>query len=248
MITRRLVILAVAVCISCKQQAPPKPGTPAAAVPQVQATVVTILTTVEPAKKTYTHSLIITGDRARHTGELDAWRLYDTGAGTITFVDDVKKTVRVEKLQDVQRRRRAALATALPPHYPRLRLAATATKKPLHGTTATQNLIEANGYRRELWLAEHPAIPAGLFGMMQASERSASPLEPMMRAVDEALMTTRGFPLVDRSEVTYGNEKMVVERSVVSIQKQNVAATAVAVPKGYEDVTPKPPPAKKKEK
>jgi hypothetical protein len=238
-ITRRLFILGIAVCISCKQQAPQQPGRPAAG-PQVQATVVTIRTTVEPAKKTYTHSLIIAGDRARHTGELDVWRLYDTRADTITYVDDMKKTVRVEKLQDVQRRRRAALATALPPHYPRLRLQATNTKKPLHGATATQNVIELNGYRRELWLAEHPAIPEGLFGMMQASERPSSPLAPMTRAADEALMTARGFPLVDRSEITYGNQKMVVERSVVSIQKQNVPQAAVALPQGYEDVTPKP--------
>jgi hypothetical protein len=243
-ITRRLFILAVAVCISCKQQAPPKPGT-RAAVPQVQATVVTIRTTVEPAKKTYTHSLIIAGERARHTGELDAWRFYDTKADTITYVDDVKKTIRVEKLEDAQRRRRTALAAALPPHYPRLRLAATATKKPLHGATATQNVIEGNGYRRELWLAEHPAIPPGLFGMMQASERPSSPLAPMMRAVDEALMAARGFPLEDRSEITYGDQKMVVERAVVSIQKRNVPAAAVSLPRGYEDITPKPAPAKK---
>jgi len=244
-ITRRLFILAVAVCISCKQQAPQKPGR-TAAVPQVQATVVTIRTTVEPSKKTYTHSLIIAGDRARHTGELDAWRLYDTNANTITYVDDMKKTVRVEKVQDAQHRRRTALAGALPPHYPQLRLQATATKKPLHGTTATRNVIELNGYRRELWMAEHPAIPEGLFGMMQASERPSSPLAPMTRAVDEALMAARGFPLVDRSEITYGNQKMVVERSVVSIEKRNVPEAAVKLPRGYEDVTPKPVAAKKK--
>jgi hypothetical protein len=244
-ITRRLFILAVAVCISCKQQAPQKAGRPAA-VPQVQATVVTIRTTVEPEKKTYTHSLIIAGDHARHTGELDAWRLYDTSADTITYVDDMNETVRVEKLQDAQRRRRAALAATLPPHYPRLRLQTTATKKPLHGAMATQSVIELNGYRRELWLAEHPAIPPGLFGMMQASERQSSPLAPMTRAVDEALMAARGFPLVDRSEITYGNQKMVVERSVVSIEKRSVPRGAVALPEGYEDVTPKPPAAKKK--
>lgn len=206
---------------------------------------ITIRTTVGPAKKTYTHSLIVAGDRARHTGELDAWRLYDTKANTIAYVDDTKKTIRVEKLQDAQRRRRAALATELPPHYPRLRLRPTGATKPLHGATATQSVIELNAYRRELWLAEHPAIPAGLFGMMQASERPSSPLAPMMRAVDEALMTAGGFPLVDRSEITYGNQKMVVERSVVSIQKRNVPQRAVSLPQGYEDVTPKPPPAKK---
>ena len=243
--TRRFLILAIAVCISCKQQAPQKPGRSAAG-PQVQATVVTIRTTVqsaqaiEPSKKTYTHSLIIAGDRARHTGELDAWRFYDTRADTITYVDDLTRTVRVEKLQDAQRRHLAALAGTLPPHYPQLRLRTTDARKPLHGATATQNVIELNGYRRELWLAEHPAIPEGLFGMMQASERPTSPLAPMTRAVDEALMAARGFPLVDRSEITYGNQKMVVERSVVSIEKRNVPEKTVTLPRGYEDVTPKP--------
>jgi hypothetical protein len=243
---RRLILLVFAVCISCKQQAPQRPAGTPAAVPQSQATVVTIRTTVEPEKKTYTHSLVIAGGKARHTGELDAWRIFDTKAQTITFVDDMNKTIRVEKLQDAQRRRRAALAAALPPHYPRLSFKVTGAKKPLQGTTATQSVIDINGYHRELWLAEHPEIPEGLFAMMNASERTTSPLAPMMRAVDEALMSTRGFPMLDRAEITYGNQKMVVERSVVSIEKKNVAANALTAPQGYEDVTPKPAPARKK--
>ena len=239
----RLFLLLAAVCLSCKQQAPQRQARPAA-VPQVQATVVTIRTTVEPAKKTYTHALILSGDKARHTGELDAWRLYDTKAQTITFVDDVNKTIRVEKLQDVQRQHRTVLAAALPPHYPRLRLTNTGTQKPLQGATATRSVIETNGYRRELWLAEHPQIPEGLFAMMSASERPSSPLAPMMRAVDEALMSTRGYPLVDRAEITYGEQKMVVERTVMSIEKKNVPEAAIALPRGYNDITPKPPKAR----
>ncbi len=209
---------------------------------------VTIRTNIEPAKKTHTHTLIVMGDRARSTGELDTWRLFDTKEDTVTFVDDVAKTYRVEKLQDEVKQRRTALAAALPPHYPRLHVRRTGTKKPLQGVNAEQSVIEGKGYRRELWLAEHPSIPRGLFAMMHASERPSSPLAPMMRNVDDALLSARGFPLVDRAEVTYGNQKMVVEQTVLSIEKKPVAENALTVPRDYKDLTPKPATAKKKKK
>jgi hypothetical protein len=246
--SRRLATLVVAVCISCKQAPQQQQARPASAQPQVNATVVTIRTNIEPAKKTHTHTLIVIGDRARSTSELDTWRLFDTKADTVTFIDDVAKTYRIEKLQDEVKQRRTALAATLPPHYPRLQVRRTGTKKPLQGVNAEQSVIEGKGYRRELWLAEHPAIPRGLFAMMHASERPSSPLAPMMRAVDEALVSTRGFPLVDRAEITYGNQKMVVERTVVSVEKKQVAENALTVPRDYKDLTPKPAPEKKKQK
>jgi hypothetical protein len=244
--SRRLAILVVAVCISCKQAPPKQQAGPASAGPQVSATVVTIRTDVTPAKKTHTHTVVVVGDRARSTGELDTWRLFDTKEDTVTFVDDVARTYRVEKLQDEIRQRRTALAATLPPHYPRLQLRRTGAKKQLQAASAEQSVIEGKGYRRELWLSEHPSLPPGLFAMMHASERPSSPLAPMMRAVDEALLSTRGFPLVDRAEITYGNQKMVIERTVTSIAHQQVPENALAVPRDYKDLTPKPVAAKKK--
>ncbi len=237
----------LAFCVSCKQQASKPAATkPAAAGPQMQATVLTIRTTIEPAKQTDTFALVISGDRARSTGEQDTWRLYDLEANTITFVDDVAKTVRVEKLQDAVKQKRAAINAPLPPHYARLRLVPTGTTRAMQNVDAKQNVITQGGYKRELWLAEHPAIPKGLFAMMTATDRASTPLAPMMHAVDEALLSTRGFPLLDRSEVTYGNQKMVVERAVVSIEKKPVQQALLTIPRGYEDVTPKPKPAAKK--
>ena len=124
----------------------------------------------------------------------------------------------------------------------------TGMKKQLQGAEAEQLMVQSSGYRRELWMAEHRAIPRGLFAMMHASERPSSPLAPMMRAVDEALLTARGFPLVDRSEITYSNQKIVVERTVVSVEKKEVAESALAIPRDYKDLTPKPAPASKKKK
>lgn len=243
------IALAVVVCLSCKEQAPQQQTKKSAAAgPQTRATVVTIRTTVEPEKKALTQTLIIANGRARNTSEVDTWRLFDTKANTITFVDDIAKTTRVEKMDDATKRHRAALAAAIPPHYPALRATRTGTKKALQGVNAEQLVVQHGGYKRELWIGEHPSIPRELFAMMQASEKPASPLAPMMRGVEEALLTARGFPLVDRTEVAYGNQKMVIERAVVLVEQREVAEAALSVPRGYEDVTPKPAPAAKKKK
>ena len=239
----------VAVCISCKpsQQQPQQSAKPSAAGPQLRATVITLRTTVEPEKKSYDHSLVIAGDRARSTGEHDRWRLYDVKADTVTFVDDVEKTIRTEPMSAIVTRRRATNEAALPAHFRPALIARGGQEKPLLGVTARQLVIGSGGYRRELWMAEHPAIPRGLFAMMHASDNPSSPLAPMMRAVDQALFAERGFPLADRTEVPVANGKLVIERTVTGIAQREVPQSLFAIPKDYEDVTPKPAsPAKKK--
>jgi hypothetical protein len=228
------------VCIACKP-APPKPAAKPVAGPQVRATVVTIRTTIQPGDRTYTHSLVIAGDRARFTGEVDTWRIFDAKANTITYVDDLAKTIRTEPLAALVRKRRTTLAGALPPHFPRARLAKNGTRKPILGLTAEQTVVEVGAYRRELWIADHPAIPDGLFAMMLASDEPSSPLAPMMRSVDEALLQVKGFPLLEHAEVPYGKVKSVVERSVTGIAQRDVPEAMITPPRGYEDVTPKTP-------
>lgn len=236
---RTLVLLLALVCAGCKQQAPKQTAAPAAG-PQVRATVVTIRTTLEPDKQTHTHTLVIGGGRARSTNEQDRWRLFDTKAKTVTYVDDVAKTIRTESLDALLKKHREALGEPLPPHYPRAYVKRTGEKRPMQGATAEQVLIDVGGYRRELWLAEHPAIPDGLFAMMQASDGASSPLAPMMRAAGDVLTLTRAFPLLDHSEVTVGDKKRVTDRAVIGIAERNVSEAMLSAPRGYRDLTPKP--------
>ena len=229
--------------MSCKPaQQQPSAKKSAAAGPQVRATVVTIRTTIAP-DKSFNQTLVIAGDRARSTGEHETWRLFDTKADTVTFVDDVEKTFRTEPLASIVKTRGATLAAALPPHYPRAKLARTSERKTFLGANAQQVVIQSGAYRRELWLGEHPQIPRGLFAMMHASDTPSSPLAPMMRAVDEVLVRERGFPLSDRTEVPLGNDKLVVERTVTGIVQKEVPESLLALPRDYKDVTPKPKPA-----
>lgn len=242
---RRLALLFLTIAAACKQS-PSQPAKQPAARPQVSATVITIQTAVQPEKKNFTRTIVIVGDRARDTGEHDTWRLYDTKASTVTFVDDVGKTIRTESIQPLITRRSEALKGALPGHFATATYKRTKERKPLQGVTAGQVLIEAGAFRRELWIAEHPSIPGGLFAMMHASESLATPLAPMMRDVDESLVALRGFPLADRTSVPGVEGNLIVERTVTSIARQQVPEGVVALPRGYRDLTPKPPPAKKK--
>src|SRR5512141_1930879 len=57
--------------------------------PSVEATVVTIQTTIQPENRTFTHSLVIGADRARSGDEVDRWRLFDFKSDRVTFVDDI---------------------------------------------------------------------------------------------------------------------------------------------------------------
>jgi hypothetical protein len=239
----KALLLSLAICIICIACQPaakkPAPAKPAAAGPTVRATVVTIRTSQQPEKRTLTQTLVIAGDRARDTGEHDLWRLYDTKANTVTFVDDLAKTFRTELLTTLIAQRRAVMKGTLPPHYQRARVVRPGTKKALQGVNAELLAIENGAYKRELWLGEHPSIPKGLFAMMYASDPPTLPLAPIMRDVDEALTATRAFPLADRAEVPVARDKLVIDRSVVSIAPGDVAQSLLAVPKGYRDVTVK---------
>jgi hypothetical protein len=199
----------------------------------VRATVVTTRATIDG--RNFDQDLLIAGSRARFTGEHDLWRLYDTKANTITFVDDVARTVRTKSLQEMLAERRAKLTAPLAAHFPRARIARSTNTKLLHRSVARETVIEAGGYRREIWFGEHPSIPRGIFMLMHASDEVASPLAPMMSAVDEVLTAERGFPLEERSTV---GGRVIAERSVIRIAQRDVPQAALTIPEGYRDITP----------
>ncbi|HEX7151071.1 MAG TPA: hypothetical protein VF618_06250 [Thermoanaerobaculia bacterium] len=242
MITRRLAALVLLlVCIACKPSSQPQQqGKPAAAGPRTRATIVTVRTVLEPSKRTIDHELTISGGRARSSSESETWRLYDLEKKTVTFVDDVEQTSRTETFDSLVAKRRAALSQPLRGDVPRAKLETTKEQKTLQGVAATKSVVRVGNYTRELWIGKHPQIPPELFAMMLASETPSSPLAPMMREADEKLVEVEGFPLLDRAELPFGNQKMIVEKSVVSVAQREVPEAALQVPREYKDVTPRP--------
>jgi hypothetical protein len=148
-----ILALSLVACRSeIKHVAPP-------AVPQVRATVITIETKIQPDDKTFTHSIVIAGDKARSLDELDQWRLFDLKANTVTFVDEIANSVRTE------------------PFAPRDSvLHATRETRPLQGVSATLWTESKGGYVRQLWIGNHPAIPPALFSMMSGIKAPGFPL------------------------------------------------------------------------
>ncbi|HEX7709170.1 MAG TPA: hypothetical protein VF701_22135 [Thermoanaerobaculia bacterium] len=212
--------------------------------PEIRATVVRIRTVIEPGDLKQAHSLIIVGDEVRATDEHDGWRLFNVKDNTVTFVDDIAKTRRTETLAEVNRKRRTLVAGPLPPLYPNVQVSRTGEKQPLLGVPTEHVVIQAGGYRREVWLGEHPQIPSGVYSMMYQSDPPSSPLIPMMSRVDELFAQVSGFPLADRTEVSFGADKTIVDRRVIAIEQRAVSASLIRIPADYLDLTPVPEPTR----
>ncbi|MDP9360264.1 MAG: hypothetical protein M3P29_02305 [Acidobacteriota bacterium] len=234
-----LIVALVTVCVSCNRL-PRQASRPAANEPTVRATVVTIQTTMQPANKTYTHTLVIANDRARSSDEIDGWRLFDFRQKSVTFVDDLAKTYRSVPFAEVVASHRAALARPLPEGMPHAQFVAGGAEKTLQGVPSKQSMIRIGAYQRELWIASHPLIPPGLFAIMQASGPVSSPLAGVMRAAGEALLIVQGYPLADHAELPYENRKLIVDNTVVKIEQRVVPAAWLNVSSAYKEVKPAP--------
>ncbi len=237
-VVRRKGIAALAallVCIACNKPAQ-RAKVIARGEPQIRATVITMQTALQPANKTYTHQIVIADGRARSMNEVDGWRLFDFKHNNVMFVDEIAKTYRTESIVSLVQKRRAADRGELPDHTPRAQIVATGAHRVLQGINTSQSLIRAGAYQRELWIGEHPSIPSNLFAVMQVSDGSASSFAPMMKAIDDAFIDMKGFPLVDRAELPYGKTKMMVDRTVVSVQEKDVPQSWLNVGVDYREI------------
>jgi hypothetical protein len=206
--------------------------------PKIRATVVTIQTSIQPANKTYTHTLFIANARARSGDEVDEWRLFDFTQKRVTFVDDLTGTYHNEPFDEVVTSHRADMARSVPDGMPSAQFSVTGARKTLQGLEARQSIIRLGAYQRELWIASHPLIPEGLFAMLQASEPVSSPLAGVMRAADEALLGVKGFPISDHAELSYENQKLVVDNTIVKIDQRDVPASWLNVRADYRELIP----------
>ena len=203
----------------------------------VSAIVVTIQTTVQPANRTTTHTVLIAGNKARSTDEAERWRLFDLANRNVTLVNDLNGTYRTEPLDSVLARRRAALRRPVDRELPVAQFQATGAQREILTLPATQALIRLGGYQRELWFGSHPRIPDDLFAMIHGTTEPSTRLGGIAADADEELLGMRGFPLIDRAELPYGNAVMVVDRRVTAIQERDVQASLLEIPAEYREVT-----------
>ncbi len=204
---------------------------------------VTITTVMQPGARTFTHTIVIAGNRARSSDELDHWRLFDFGRGEVTFVNDIARTFRTVSSRGLLADRRAADGGTPPAAFPRAQIRVTNATRVLQGVTTLESVVTLGAYERHLWIGVHPLIPPGLFAVMEASRPTTTPMDGTMRAVDDVLLDVRGFPLAEHAELPYGNQKLMLDRAVTGIQRRNVPAGWLKIGPGYRDITPRPPAA-----
>ena len=199
-------------------------------VPQIQATVVTIRTTVQPPNQTTTTTLVIGGELARIANEVGTWRMFDVKNGRVAFVDDFAKTFRWVSLADLEQQ-------PDPPDdgAPRAQFTVTSVRRLILNIPATQAFVRLGGYQRELWIGSHPLIPGSLFPLIDASNGSTEHL----------LAGVRGFPLAEHAELPYGKSKLVVDREVASVERKNVPQALLQIPATYKDLTATGPAARR---
>lgn len=236
--------LIVAVLLGgCQKQAAKRAAT--AEGPKIRATVVTIRTTMQPANRTFWHSVIIANDRARTGDEVDVWRLVDTRAQKIITVDDVAKTQRTDPIAKFLKERRDRAKAPVAEGTPHLAAVRTGDRQVMQGVQATRVALRAGSYARDLWIGTHPLIPEQLFGLLEASKPDDSAFAAITRTADESLFSAKGYPLLDVSTLTWGDQKLAVEHRVMKVEQKDVPEAWLKVPDGYRDVTPKPASEKK---
>jgi hypothetical protein len=238
---RLLTISLVALLFAACQRTPPRSDKPAAAGPKMRVTIATISTTVQPGNRTYAHSLIFTDDRARSGDEVDSWRLFDIAKNQVTFVDDVAKSYRTVSYADLAQERHRVAAQPLPEGLilPHATITETHATRTLNGFSATESIVRLGAYERHVWLSSKTSIPARLFALMLVSDNTVSPYASLTRAVDEALLQTKGFPLLDHAELPYEKSRMIVDHTVTKLEQKDVPLTWLNVPANYRDDTKK---------
>jgi hypothetical protein len=73
--------------------------------------------------------------------------------------------------------------------------------------------------------------------MLHATESASTPLAPIARPADEALLSMQGFPLADHAELPFEKKKLVIDSTVTKIEQREVPASALNVRRDYKDVT-----------
>ena len=244
---RYVVVVAVVLAAACKgevQQLKKVVRAARSTGPQIPATVVTLRTTLQPANKATTTTIVIADDFARSTDEVGEWRLFDLKENRVAVVNDFAKTYRYESLESMRDRHDDAASEPLSDKIPRAEYSVTAERRDILGVPATRSIVKLGGYQRSIWVGSHPLIPPQLFALMEAS-RAPGPDAPVTKRLDDALLSLRGFPLADHSEMPYANRKIVVDRDVVSIERKNVTASLLDIPDTYREVTAAAPPVPK---
>lgn len=196
------------------------------------ATVLVYETVVGHENRLFRWQVVTDGERVRFGDDADRWRLFDTRARTIVFIDDTRRTQRTVTFEDALASRERLLAASLPEGAPR----AVVSEEPagiVDGREATRVTIVAGGYKRTLVYSTASLLPAPASVMKWTTD----PIEPeyagVIRDLMPAIVSKTGTLLADRNEIAYEGGAMAVETRLVSVERSRLPRSLFQVPAGF---------------
>jgi hypothetical protein len=135
------------------------------------------------------------------------------------------------------RKRQAALRQPPPKGLAPASITKTGGTRTFAGITGEQYLVRMGRYQQELWLSSEPLVAPQFLSMKIASDPLNEDTAPAMRQVDAQLSRMEGFPLFERSELPYGDKRLVIEKTLVRIEQKLVPRSWITIPEDYRDVT-----------
>ena len=226
---------------ACTKEAPKR----AAIVPRnmIQARVLTLVTTMQPANKTLNTEVVIVDSKVRIADELDRWRLFDLDRNEVVQVDEVTKSYRRFKLDELLAQKRAATRTPSDGLLPPVTLQRSGRTQNIGATQAHEWVMQLGGFRRELWLSDEPLAGKKFWPLFIASEPISGAYPSRTAQLQLQLAGENGFPVLDQTEVQFGNTNMRVERHLAKNEQKAVPQSLIEIPRDFTDVTPTAPAA-----
>jgi hypothetical protein len=220
--------LVLALALACREQEPPPPPPP----PSVAATVLVYETVVGHENRSFRWQVLTDGERVRFGDDADRWRLFDSRAKTITFVDQIRRTTRNVSFDEALAARTKLLAAPLPEGAPRARV--------IDGRDALRVSVEAGGYRRTMHFSAAPILPASTSTMKWATDPIEAEYAGVIRDLMPAIVSKQGTLLSDRNEITYDGGAMSIETRLVSVTRSRLPKSLFVVPVGFRPGGPEP--------
>jgi hypothetical protein len=223
-----IALAALALTLACREPAPQQPPPP----PAVAATVLVYETVVAHEHRSYRWQVVTDGVRVRFGDEAERWRLIDTKARTIAFVDQSRRTTRIVPFDVALAARETLLAAPLPQGAPLAKVSEESAGL-VNGRDALRVSVEAGGYKRTMIFSIAPILPPTASAMKWATDAIDAEYAGVIRDLMPAILSKQGTLLADRNEITYAGGAMAVETRLVSVTTSRLPKSLFDIPVGF---------------
>jgi hypothetical protein len=195
----------------------------------VEAKVYSFRVRVEPQGRDTIDRIAVHSQRLRLPGERLRWRLVDLQEHTVTFVDEIARTVErrsfAEILDDLRE------SATRDEGVPVARVVAGGQEQILHGQSVELYVMTlGSGYTRRLWITREPFIHEDIFLLLLATNPPSNRNLPALRELIGLFDRIDGYPLLDESAMTLSEVEHTIERTLIAVADEIVPGAWFELP------------------